>query len=391
MKKLILFAMLGLFLQAPMTANAQILKKLKNKVDKTMDKGLDKAEDEIYGKNKDSKSEEIDTKDQDSESDTKSDIETLKVWSKYDFVPGETVIFEDNMEGEKNGEFPSQWDLKSGNVEIAKLGENTVINFPSTESGQIVPLMKVKGDYLPEVFTLEFDAYFTEFCTKYTLYLYDKVNQKDSERMGHIIISPKNLFITNYGSNDFEENKSYPYWQRIAISFNIRALKIYFGENRISNIPNFKNNPTGITISSKQCHQDQYAAIKNIRIATGNLELYDKMITDGKIITNGIRFDSGKATLKPESMGIINEIVKLMKQYPEIKFSIEGHTDSDGDEQFNKNLSEQRASTVVNTLIEQGIASARLESKGFGEEVPIADNSTPEGKANNRRVEFVKM
>lgn len=391
MKKLILFAMLGLFLQAPMTANAQILKKLKNKVDKTMDKGLDKVEDEIDGKNNDSKSKEIDTKDQDSKTDTKSDIETLKVWSKYDFVPGETVIFEDNIEGEKNGEFPSQWDLKSGNVEIAKLGENTVINFPSTESGQIVPLMKIKGDYLPEVFTLEFDAYFTEFCTKYTLYLYDKVNQKDSERMGHIIISPKNLFITNYGNNDFEENKSYPYWQRIAISFNIRALKIYFGENRISNIPNFKNNPTGITISSKQCHQDQYAAIKNIRIATGNLELYDKMITDGKIITNGIRFDSGKATLKPESMGIINEIVKLMNQYPEIKFSIEGHTDSDGDEQFNKSLSEQRARTVVNTLIEQGIASARMESKGFGEDVPIADNSTSEGKANNRRVEFVKM
>ena len=90
-------------------------------------------------------------------------------------------------------------------------------------------------------------------------------------------------------------------------------------------------------------------------------------------------------------MGVINEIVRLMQQYPEIKFSVEGHTDGDGDGQFNKNLSEQRAGTVMSTLIELGISGDRLVSKGFGEDVPIADNNSPEGKANNRRVEFVKM
>jgi len=398
MKKLILFALLGLFILTPVPTEAQILKKIgkkikrrtDRKVDKTIEKGLDEVEDEIDGKNKEkAPNEQKDGKNGQNQGTT--DKTVLKPWSKYDFVPGEVVIFEDNLEGERNGEFPSQWDLKTGNVELAQLGDKTVINFPLTTNSEIVPLMKDKGDYLPEVFTLEFDAYFTEFCTKYTLYLYDKVNQKDSERMGYIIISPKNLFITNYGSNEYDENRSYPYWKRIAISFNIRALKIYFGENRISNIPNIKYNPMGITISSRQCHEDQYAAIKNIRIATGNLELYDKMVTNGKIITNGIRFDSGKATLKPESMGVINEIVKLMEQYPEIKFSVEGHTDSDGDGQLNKNLSEQRAATVMNTLIEQGITSDRLVSKGFGEDVPIANNNSPEGKANNRRVEFVKI
>lgn len=131
--------------------------------------------------------------------------------------------------------------------------------------------------------------------------------------------------------------------------------------------------------------------IKNIRIAEGAVQLYDRFLTDGKIVANGIKFDSGKATLKPESMGVINEIVKLMKQHPEIKFSVEGHTDSDGETQFNQNLSEQRAHTVMNELIEQGIDGERMVSKGFGEDVAIADNSTPEGKANNRRVEFVKM
>ena len=80
-----------------------------------------------------------------------------------------------------------------------------------------------------------------------------------------------------------------------------------------------------------------------------------------------------------------------MNQHPEINFSVEGHTDSDGDTKFNQNLSEQRSKAVVNTLIDMGIADKRLVSKGFGESVPVAENKSPEGKANNRRVEFVKQ
>jgi len=90
-------------------------------------------------------------------------------------------------------------------------------------------------------------------------------------------------------------------------------------------------------------------------------------------------------------MGVMNEVAKLMKEHPEINFSVEGHTDSDGDTQFNMTLSEQRAKTVVDELIAQGIDGERMVSKGFGEDVPLTDNGTPEGKANNRRVEFVKM
>ncbi len=399
MKKSIVFALLGVFLLAPFSAEGQILKKIKKKVkdkterrierkiDKGIDEGLDKVEEGMEGKEGENTPEGKKEEGQ-AAGNEKS---TVKLWSKYDFVPGEVVIFEDDLQGERNGEFPSQWDLKKGNVEMAQLGDEMVINFPSTEWANIVPMMKEKGDYLPDVFTLEFDAYFSEFCTAYTLSFYDIVNQKNSTRLPNITIKPDNVFIQHSGSTDFKGDEDYPYWKRIAISFNVRALKIYAGEARVVNIPNFRHNPTGITIASRQCHENQYAAIRNIRIATGDLELYDKMITDGKIVTNGIRFDSGKATLRPESMGVINEIVKLMQQYPEIKFSVEGHTDSDGDGSFNKNLSEQRAATVVSTLVDMGIAGDRLVSKGFGEDMPIADNNSPEGKANNRRVEFVKM
>ena len=90
-------------------------------------------------------------------------------------------------------------------------------------------------------------------------------------------------------------------------------------------------------------------------------------------------------------MGVLNEIYSLMSDHPEINFNIEGHTDSDGDFDFNQTLSEERANTVLNQLMTMGINKDRLASKGFGESQPINTNDTPEGKAKNRRVEFVKM
>lgn len=112
---------------------------------------------------------------------------------------------------------------------------------------------------------------------------------------------------------------------------------------------------------------------------------------DGKIIANGIRFDINKSTLKPESMGIINEIYELMEKYPDLKFSVDGHTDSDGDAAFNQKLSEERAKTVMDKLISLGISPDRSSYKGLGETESISSNETAEGKAENRRVEFVKI
>lgn len=180
-------------------------------------------------------------------------------------------------------------------------------------------------------------------------------------------------------------------WMHVSIAYTNGKMKAYINETRLINIPNLGFNPTGITIRALHAGDESHYFIKNIRIAEGGVSYYDRFLQDGKIVANGIRFDVNKATLKPESMGIINEIAALMKQHPEIKFSIEGHTDSDGDDAFNQTLSEQRAATVEAALKKLGIASERLSSKGWGESKPIDNNSTPEGKANNRRVEFVKI
>lgn len=103
---------------------------------------------------------------------------------------------------------------------------------------------------------------------------------------------------------------------------------------------------------------------------------------------HGIKFESGKDIITLESYLVLNNVVKVLNSRSVYKLSIEGHTDSQGDDAFNLELSKKRAAAVKNYLIEKGIAPTRLSSEGYGETVPVADNSTPEGRAENRRVDL---
>lgn len=103
-----------------------------------------------------------------------------------------------------------------------------------------------------------------------------------------------------------------------------------------------------------------------------------------------INFDTGKSIIKPESQSVIGQIVSLMKDNPDLKVGVEGHTDNVGDPKKNKILSEDRAKAVVSAIVKQGIDASRLSAVDFGQEKPIADNSTEEERAKNRRVELVK-
>jgi outer membrane protein OmpA-like peptidoglycan-associated protein len=116
-----------------------------------------------------------------------------------------------------------------------------------------------------------------------------------------------------------------------------------------------------------------------------------ELVKEGMAITlRGIYFDYNKATIKPESHPALADAAKILQENPGIKVEIQGHTDSDGSESYNQQLSERRAQSVVTYLIQNfAIDPTRLTAKGYGEMNPVASNSTPEGKALNRRVEFV--
>ena len=313
-------------------------------------------------------------------------------WAKYDFVPGDRVLFEDNLEGEENGEFPSRWDLDRGNVEVAEFGGDNVIMFRGGAPTIVPYFEEAKEDYLPDVFTVEFDLYChpNEFC----LYLYDRKNQKSGSPTGYTYLSIDNErmeFGQSYSDNPSAEGLPERRWMHISVAYTNGKLKAYMDETRLINIPRIDFDPKGISLYTYHANNDRLFYVKNVRIAEGGVKYYDRVMEDGKIIANGIRFDTGKSTLKPESMGVINEIYSLMEKYPDMKFSVEGHTDNVGDDASNMKLSADRAETVKNTLVSMGIAADRLSSKGLGESMPMDDNNVPEGRANNRRVEFVKI
>jgi len=118
-------------------------------------------------------------------------------------------------------------------------------------------------------------------------------------------------------------------------------------------------------------------------------DIFDALNRDGHIALY-INFDTGKSIIREESKPVIDQIVQMLKANPELKLSVEGHTDNTGNPASNKTLSEERAKSVVTAIVSQGIFSDRLSSSGFGQEKPVADNSTVEGRAKNRRVELVK-
>lgn len=336
-------------------------------------------------------------------------------YNKFDFVAGDKIIFEDNQVGETLGEFPSQWDLIEGMSEIANVGGSDVIALQN--SVVIAPYMKDLRNNLGEVFTVEFDYY--QFL------------EKEGEDYGAIVLSffPKDedyyavntfelsfpvfyneytyhntsydasttcySYVWNTSNGDRRDgtNKSLDVnannWVHISISFNKRALKVYVNETRIVNIPNMVNNCGWMSIKYGWADDKYPAYIRNIRIAQGAVPLYDRMMSDGKFITYGITFDVGKSSIKPESMGEINRIVALMNEKPELKFSVEGHTDATGSASGNQTLSEARSKAIVDMLVSLGVAPDRLSSSGKGQSAPVADNGTVEGRAKNRRVEFV--
>ena len=325
------------------------------------------------------------------------------VYAKNDFVPGDEIIFDDLMTGEKMGEFPSQWDLLQGNAEVASIGGIQCIYLEAFTT--IAPLMKNMKNYLPDVYTIEMDfwqndGHVTQDGPRqhYHLFFYDE-NGSFEENQSEIasVEFGEGYVAWRYKttSGDVREGKlenipgNLNAWNHFSLSFNQRALKVYINGVRTTSIPNAAK-AKNFTLHKNE-YENHKAAITNIRVAKGAVPLYDRMMNDGKFITYGITFDVGKSTIKPESMGEINRIATLMKENPDLKFSVEGHTDSTGNAATNQTLSEARSQAVVDKLVGMGIARERLTAAGKGQTSPLADNGTDEGRAKNRRVEFVKI
>ncbi len=396
--------------------------KVEEKAEKAVDKAFDKAEgaatDAVTGKGKDKKNtSNDDVSGQDAGDGAMQDNGTVKpqkgqslemTYAKSDFVPGDEIIFDDPMDNEQMGEWPSMWELYDGTGEVMSVGGKKAM-FISERYTKVGPLMKNPKNYLGDVFTVEFDYFHEVNGESSSAWLVLSFFTADSQGHGGDLLMQFERSVdgrrydgrydkrwgskwkTNNGEGkgDGEVDLLPNQWNHFAISFNKRAWKLYINGVRIVNVPNVKTPPGWLQFEVGNGNKNIY--LTNLRIAKGAVPLYDRMMSEGKFITYGITFDVGKSTIKPESMGEINRIVKLMTDNPNLKFSVEGHTDSTGNEASNQTLSEQRSQAIVAKLVELGISADRLTASGKGQSSPIADNSTDEGRAKNRRVEFVKQ
>ncbi len=430
MKKLVFILSVMLFLIGTMDVQAQWGKKLlkkagesakraternvERKVEQTVDKAFEGAEDVVTGKGNNNEVEPTSTTSSQGNAEIMNnggDViqqpqQSLEMtYAKSDFVPGDEVIFDDDLAGEQLGEFPSQWDLSEGNAEVANVNGIKAICIVDGKA-EIMPLMENPKNYLPDIFTFEMDVYigdgsyiskepYKKNQSRYHIYFYTEDGNKhhvdlydEGENISWSFYrkESRNVDGNQTTSNLVKLND----WNHLAFSFNKRAFKGYVNGTRVINIPNVQQPPVRLMIWDDYSHHCN-DFITNIRIAKGAVPLYDRMMSDGKFITYGITFDVGKSIIKPESMGEINRIVKLMTDNPDLGFSVEGHTDSTGNEASNQTLSEARSKAIVDKLVELGIGADRLSASGKGQSSPIADNGTDEGRAKNRRVEFVKM
>jgi outer membrane protein OmpA-like peptidoglycan-associated protein len=412
----------------------QTLNRANQRTDQAIDKGLDEAEKGVVKavKNDNSKGEDGDKAEKDDESspdnEATSEEETeketpevkkeaspkLEAYSKYDFVPGEKVIFFEDFSQDEVGDFPALWNTNgSAEVVTTNLFPGKWMKYTCDEAIWTDKLLT-----LPENYTIEFDIVPTngedrEAMQGYIFRLIQSVNPNSIDAgavpgkagfMLHVAYygtpsyraysedhggSGENIDISGQKDGEnYKQLKDHKY--HIAIWVQKSRLRLYQDENKIFDLP--KAFPFASTKMDRIRFEAGAAMVSNIRIAVGNPDMRNKLLTEGKLVSYGIYFDVNKDVVKPESYGTLKQIAAVLTENPDVKIKIVGHTDSDGADAANLDLSKRRAASVKDELVKSfAIDGSRIETDGKGETVPIAANDTPANKALNRRVEFIKL
>lgn len=340
--------------------------------------------------------------------------DNLEIYSKYDFVPGDKPLFFDDFSKDFIGDFPSKWNTNgSGGVVKVNNAEGKWLELKSGHRLFVIPDIT----HLPEDYSIEFDILTsglsrqTSSVARLSIIISD--NDEFSEGKEHYVsasipfgqYAPYDIISTNYFNRDGgkinskieadirDEVKNQPH---IAISVTKKRFRLWVNEIKYVDIPRFIEELNVLNYLkfnlAKFKDGEEHLLIRNLKVAEGGLDLRRQLLSEGRISTNGILFDSGSANIQPQSLGIVRQISQVLMQDDTIKLNIIGHTDADGASDINLKLSKARAAAVKDTLVSiYKISGDRLTTEGKGESEPFGDNKTPEGKAQNRRVEFVKI
>jgi outer membrane protein OmpA-like peptidoglycan-associated protein len=314
------------------------------------------------------------------------------VWANYDFVPGDDVLFFHDFEGTRTGNFPSRVEYVAGNMEVVELGDNKVLRTRGGTGCIEIPF----GRTFPERYTIEFRARTSDAQARTSWWLFSGAQ----EPISNCRYAPKpHVLMTGYSgaglvwdggtsTRPTARKMVVEEWADVRVSVDGPYWKVYVNEERVANVPRFTfPEAASVHIMMSVYGADNDIYIDDIRVAEGGpRSLYDDLVADGFVSTTGILFESGSATIRPESTPTLGAVLELLEEHADVALMIEGHTDSQGTDESNQTLSEQRAAAVKAYLVGHGVDAGRLDSVGKGESQPTADNATPEGMASNRRV-----
>jgi OOP family OmpA-OmpF porin len=331
----------------------------------------------------------------------------MQTYSKYDFTPGEKVIFYDDFSEAAVGDFPAGWNTNAtGEVVTTNLFSGKW--FKMTGKGSIALDEGVK---LPDNYTIEFEVVphpsGNDFENlDFGFYLYSAANPKDLNEGGAV---PGKVGIKlKFGSQcsysayneegyTMEGSLDEPVLKadnKYRLSFWVQKtrLRVYLDQEKIFDLPKVLTPGYQYNMMRFEIWDAGDPMITNFRVASGLPDMRNKLLTEGKLVSYGIYFDVNKDIVKPESYGTLKGIADVLKENPDVRIRIVGYTDSDGSEAANLDLSKRRGAAVKNEMVKSfGIDASRLESDGLGETKPVAPNDTPVNKALNRRVEFIKL
>jgi OmpA-OmpF porin, OOP family len=306
-------------------------------------------------------------------------------WANYDFVPGERPLRIADFAGDAIGDFPRRLEAFDGNFEVVEWRGDKWLRATGRSNRFLLPA----DGPLPSRWTLEFELLGEEG----ECWIYPSGAQEGGYlRFG---VAHTGGLVRSDGRDagtritDGGKRAGAPFTARAMVDG--RYVKAYVHETRVVNIPNFDYTAGDALMFYCDGTQDNPLFLRNIRFAAGGRRLYDALAESGRVATQGVYFDTGSDRLRPESTPTLKEIGAMLTEHPELRLTIEGHTDNTGSAPANLALSQQRADAVRAHLISaHGIAPDRLEAKGLGQANPVAPNTTVEGRQQNRRVELVK-
>lgn len=437
-KILVAFLMTALILLLSSEVSAQLINpkevvkdkatgRANSRIDQGVDAGLDKLEQgavNVFRKNKNSGDKEaVDSEDSEENPEQDEAEETVESsertaassapqkvesFTQYDFVPGDKILYFEDFSQDAVGDFPALWTSNgSGEVKTVNIAPGKWLHM----NGEDAVYCYTKNISFPDNFIIEFDIIPDKDYDRgiiLTLYEEDPENKKEINddlypgKSGlHITLKQDGWETKGYTNNpegewiDGQGAKNPVVREQVnhvIIWVQKRRVRVYHQGAKTVDVPtNIYAHTKFNRLLFSGWDRASWPMVTSMKITTASPDTRSKLITEGKLVTYGITFDVNKADIRPESNGTLKSIADVLKENPGVSVKITGHTDSDGDDAMNLDLSKRRAESVKKELSAKfGIEATRMETEGAGESKPVAPNDTPSNKAMNRRVEFIK-